>query len=414
MTTDQADNVRKYRRAAGLSQEELAAAADLSPGTVRKLEQGGSVRMETLHTVARALGTQTSKLVASDEPEPVRGEDPNRLNLRDLRTALTPPVGLDDATADEEQEEPNLRAFRRVVRDGAQLYHGDSYKSVASRLPGLIRDANDAVAYFDNGEDHRQALIARAETMQLAGRYLTQVRQYDLAYTALSGAVADARTAGDTLTAASGVIGVCWLLIRQGRLDEAEHLAAATADKVEPHLSKASPDEWSAWGQLMLRASSAAVRNNRPEEAGGYQRAANMAAAAVGQEHTGSYYRHWTTFGPVTVGMKNVEYSMIVGDSRSVVRLAAEDSISPKAWKRLGRPSDDNWNRHRLDVSLAHTRTGDLSAAMDELKGVRRNSPTWLKHQAMAAQTMRELLGKRKRTLTRDMREMAAYLGVVG
>ncbi|MFI5545545.1 helix-turn-helix transcriptional regulator [Streptomyces sp. NPDC051815] len=41
MTTELADNVRKYRRRAGMSQEELAHAAGVSPGAVRKAEQGG-------------------------------------------------------------------------------------------------------------------------------------------------------------------------------------------------------------------------------------------------------------------------------------------------------------------------------------------------------------------------------------
>ncbi|MEU4357395.1 helix-turn-helix domain-containing protein [Streptomyces virginiae] len=77
MTTELADNVRKYRRRAGLSQEELAHAAGVSPGTVRKVEQGGTVRMETLHALARALGVTTATLLAPDAPEPVgRGEDP--------------------------------------------------------------------------------------------------------------------------------------------------------------------------------------------------------------------------------------------------------------------------------------------------------------------------------------------------
>jgi transcriptional regulator with XRE-family HTH domain len=412
--TETADNVKKYRRRKGWSQEDLSEHSGLSIGTIRNLEQGRTVRMETLHTVARALNVKTSQLMASDEPQPVRRDDPNRLNLRDLRTALTPPVGLAD-TAPATDDEPNLRTFRRTVYDGAKLYHSDSYRSVASQLPALIRDANDAVAYFDNGEEHRQALLARAEAMQLAGRYLTQVRQYDLAYTALSRAVTDAREAGDRLTAASGVIGMCWLLLRQGRFDEAEQLAATTADQIEPALSKASPDECAAWGWLMLRASAAAMRNNRPSEAREYHRVANAAAAAVGQEHTGSYFRHWTTFGPVTVGMKQVEDAMILGDSRAVVRLSAEDNtLSPKAWKQLGRPSDDNWNRHRLDVARAYARTRDLTGAMDELKQVRRNSPEWIKHQAMAAETMEEILRRRKRTLTSDMREMAAYLGVLG
>ncbi|MFD9082460.1 helix-turn-helix transcriptional regulator [Streptomyces erythrochromogenes] len=50
MATELADNVRKYRRRAGMSQEELAYAAGVSPGTVRKVEQGGTVRMETVAT----------------------------------------------------------------------------------------------------------------------------------------------------------------------------------------------------------------------------------------------------------------------------------------------------------------------------------------------------------------------------
>lgn len=415
MTTELADNVRKYRRRAGMSQEELAHEAGVSPGTVRKVEQGGTVRMETLHALARALDATTAALMAPDAPEPVgQAEDPNRVNLIQLRAALTPPVGLEDESVQAAEEEPNLRRFRQAINDGAVLYHSGSYKSVAARLPGILRDANSAVAYYASGEEHRQAVLARAEAMQLAGHYLTQVRQYDLAYTALSGAISDARKAGDRLTGTSGVIGMCWLLLRQGRFDEAEQLAAKTADLVEPRMSRATPDECAAWGWLALRAAAAAGRNNRPEEAKQYLRVANTAASAVGREHTGSYFRHWTTFGPLTVGMKAVEDAMVVGDVRTVVRKSSEDSMSPKVWKTLGRPSDNNWNRHRLDVACAYARTGELSAAMEELTGAREAFPEWLRHQNMAGSIMRDILKKRKRTLTAEMREMAAYLGVVG
>ncbi|MFI8265024.1 transcriptional regulator [Streptomyces sp. NPDC085665] len=357
----------------------------------------------------------TATLLAPDAPEPVgRGEDPNRVNLIQLRAALTPPVGLTDLDGEAAEEEPNLRRFRRTVQDGAVLYHSDSYKSVASQLPGLLRDANSAVAYYDSGEEHSQAVLARAEALQLAGRYLTQVRQYDLAYTALAGAITDARRADDKLIGASGVIRMCWLLLRQGRLDEAEQLASQTADVIEPRLSRATPDECAAWGWLALRAAAAAGHNNRPDEARHYHRVASTAASAVGREHTGSFFRHWTTFGPLTVGTKGVEDAMVVGDARAVVRKAGDDAMSPKAWKSAGRPSDENWNRHRLDVARAHARTNDPSAAMDELTGIRRASPEWLRHQRMAAETMQEILKKRKRTLTTEMRDMAAYLTVVG
>jgi hypothetical protein len=116
--------------------------------------------METLHTLARALSVTTATLLAPDTPEPVgRSEDPNRVNLIQLRAALTPPVGLTDSDGQNAEEEPNLRRFRRTVHDGAVLYHSDSFKSAASQLPALLRDANSVVAHFDGG----QALLARAE-----------------------------------------------------------------------------------------------------------------------------------------------------------------------------------------------------------------------------------------------------------
>ncbi|MEV8421212.1 helix-turn-helix domain-containing protein [Streptomyces niveus] len=286
MTTELADNVRKYRRRAGMSQEELAHAAGVSPGTVRKAEQGGTIRMETLHTLARALGVTTAALMASDAPEPVgRAEEPNRVNLIQLRAALTPAVGLVDQDAEAVAEEPNLRIFRRTLQDARVLYFSDSYKSVAAQLPGLLRDAAQAVAYYDSGDEHRQALLARAEALRLAGTYLTQVRQYDIAYAAVRGAIMDARQAGGMLAAGSGVGCMCWLLVRQGRLDEAEQVAARSMDAVEPKITGAEPDHYAVWGGLAMEAAAAAARNNRPDEAKEYRQAARVAATAVGTAH---------------------------------------------------------------------------------------------------------------------------------
>ncbi|MET9881888.1 hypothetical protein ABZZ20_01790 [Streptomyces sp. NPDC006430] len=70
--------------------------------------------------------------------------------------------------------------------------------------------------------------------------------------------------------------------------------------------------------------------------------------------------------------MKALEDSMVVGDVRAVVRkVGDQEELSPKAWKRMGRPSTNHGNRFTLDVARAHTRTGDLSAAMDELTRAR-------------------------------------------
>ncbi|MFJ5737805.1 helix-turn-helix domain-containing protein [Streptomyces microflavus] len=96
MSSGLAENVRRFRRAAGLSQEGLAEEADLSLSTVRKVEQGGRVSMDTLASLARALGVSTSDLFASEAPEPTIGaaDEANRRGMAEMRRALMPPVGL--------------------------------------------------------------------------------------------------------------------------------------------------------------------------------------------------------------------------------------------------------------------------------------------------------------------------------
>jgi transcriptional regulator with XRE-family HTH domain len=411
MSDELAHNVRKYRRAAGLSQEQLAHRANLSVGPIRRIEQGhDGVRMETLHAIARAVGVKTSDLMAAGAPEPVSHRDPNSLNLRELRIALTPAISLASTVAPVGQE-PDLRRLRRMTHDNSVLYFEDSYKSVAADLPVLIRGANDAVAYYDSGEDHTKALVARSQALNLVSRYLTQIRQYDLAHAAARGAIEDAKAAGNSLVAGSGVGGMCWLLVRTERFDEAEDVAVATMDLVEPKITGATPDEYATWGGLAMEAAAAAVRNNRPQEAKAFRKAAGTAAKAIGTTHR-NLLRHWSMFGPVTASMKELEDFLIAGDARSVVRKADEqEALQEKSWKRLGGPSTNDGNRYRLDLARAQVRTGDPTAAMDELTRLDQIAPEWFRHQSSAAITFEEVT-KKRRTLTAEMREVGAHLGV--
>jgi hypothetical protein len=110
-------------------------------------------------------------------------------------------------------------------------------------------------------------LKLRGNVLQMADRYLTQVRASDLAHVALRDAVHDAARAGDPGEVAGAVYQQGWLLVRQGRLDEAERVSLATAEVVEPRISRASRKDLGAWGKLLVHASAAAARNNRPQEA---------------------------------------------------------------------------------------------------------------------------------------------------
>ncbi|WP_406344776.1 helix-turn-helix domain-containing protein [Streptomyces sp. NBC_00648] len=411
MATGLAENVRNHRRTAGMSQEQLAEAADLSVGTVRKVEQGGDVRMETLHALARALGVATSALFATETPKPVVGDEANRRYLVELRKALMPPVGLSAPLADLGRAE-GLSALRRATADAHALYWADRYDSVAKRLPGLLRSAEAAVEALE-GEEQQHAMIARCHALLLTGKYLTQVRQYDMAYYALVEAIRLARETGQRLTAATGVVGLCWLLLRQDRFDESEQLAGQTAAEIEPRVSDAGTAQLAVWGELWLRVAAATVRNNRPDVAQEARRMAGTAASAMNGENA-EFPLHWGGFGPVTAELKAVEDLSVLGNARGVLSRADDGLLGSKALRNLGKPTAPNWDRHRLDVAKAHVALQQHQDAMDVLMSVRRTSGEWIKHQPMARYVMTDLLKTRKRTLTQDMRDMAAHLGVTG
>ncbi|MFI5745410.1 hypothetical protein [Streptomyces sp. NPDC051644] len=98
---------------------------------------------------------------------------------------------------------------------------------------------------------------------------------------------------------------------------------------------------------------------------------AATAASALDVEHI-DFREHWSTFGPVTAEMKAIEDLSLIGDARGVLSRADEGPLSRKALKKLGRPSANNWDRHRLDVARAHAMLGSHQDAMDELNTIRR------------------------------------------
>ncbi|WP_337459964.1 helix-turn-helix domain-containing protein [Streptomyces xiaopingdaonensis] len=162
------ENVRNHRRRAGLGQEQLAEEAGVSVGVVRKVEQGGNVRVETLHALARALGTTTSSLFATGVPEPDRGGEGDDIRLLELRRALMPPVGLAENRTTP-REAKGVEAIQREIEDSHSLYHADRYDSVAKKLPGILRSLEAAVSVSEDDDARRKALGARSQAFSSRG-----------------------------------------------------------------------------------------------------------------------------------------------------------------------------------------------------------------------------------------------------
>jgi transcriptional regulator with XRE-family HTH domain len=375
------DRIRELRKRRGMSQRDLAQASGVSVSLIRKIEQGerNDTRIATLRKLAVATGVTTTALLGTPPAPALAGDRPGPV-WKPVRDALTRPEGAGDL-------EPVTGAgLARSLEAAVKLYHDNRYHDLAVVLPGLLRDAE------------RAAPLLRSRVHQLAGSELVQTRQRETARVALDRSLADAQASGSLIDAGSSVITLCWLLLLERQFEQVYDLATRWADQVEPKLSQATRAELSTWGWLLLRASAAAIRDNRPGEAADTMRLAEAAAAAVGPDR-GSYHSYWTTFGPATVAMKNVENAVIGDRPDTALRLAA--NVPPGL-----RPTSDNRNRHLLDVATAHLALRDYPKGFDVLYRLAKEAPLWLAQQHAAHDLLGQIVARR-RTLTPQMRELA-------
>jgi transcriptional regulator with XRE-family HTH domain len=399
------ERVRNLRMRRGLTQEELAERSGLSTQVIRKLEQGGTCRMETYHQLARALGVQTVWFVSAAAPEP-REAAVDDMVLADMRSAINPPVGLAGkplyGTAD--GDDPDLERLRQAVSSVAVKYHADAYDDLAAMMPSLVRSAHHHVDAYDGGADHREAVRLRADITGLTGRYLIQIRAHDLALIALHASLRDALQIEDIPLAAAAVSSQAWAMLRQGRLGEVERLCVDSADEIEPKMSKATPDELSGWGYLLLRAAAAASRNNRASEAREYARAAAAAGTRLGRQHE-DLAGH-VAFGPVTPALIGPEIELLDGRPDLALELARDIP------RDGGVGNTSGWDRHHLDIARAKAQTGDPEKATEIMEGLRSQHPNWLRHQQYGRDVTREILSTRPRRLSESMQNLADFMGV--
>ncbi|MFV2086083.1 helix-turn-helix domain-containing protein [Micromonospora sp. LOL_021] len=398
------DNIAQVRRRQSITQEQLAAAAGVSTETIRKLEtnQRTTPRIATLHAIARALGVPTTTLLGDASTGAARRERGHRpLALLDLRRVLIPARGPAGYIADEVPALPAAGVPGRLA-EADRAYHQGDYAAALAVLPPLIAGARHAV---ENADDANRPAAYRtlARTYDLTSSLLIQVRAVDLAYQAVNAAQDAAASAGDELLSATTVKRMSWLLLRQGRLTDAERLAIATADSVEPRISRATPDELAVWGWLMMAAAAASARDNRPDDAAAQLDAAAAAAARLGSRPVSA--GHLTIVGGMRstkVDMMRAEAAAVAGEPRRVLDLATN--------VRRGGAERTSWRRHRLDVARAHAELRDWSEATAVLSELAADAPVWLRHQRYARDTVRMITTSRRRAMGQELAKLAALM----
>ncbi|MFJ2907776.1 helix-turn-helix domain-containing protein [Streptomyces sp. NPDC087212] len=391
------DRVKRLREFRDLTQEELADRSGVHVDTVRKLEQNvrQSARISTLRALARALDVQLERLVGQATVTQRLSDDGGLIALRDAIQDIGALPGV-PATGDLE-DPPSEAELTASVKAATSLYWQGDYSRLSGTLPLLLRDGR-AVAHETPTERVWQQL---GLAYQLAACLSAQAGHLDWAYTAVERQLAAAARASDPLLEGMAVSTLSWVLLRQGRWEQAQDIAVRKAQDLEPGFMKATGPQLAVYGNLLTSAATPAARRDAHDDAMTLLQAAEAAAVRSGPVRS-----YGTAFSVVDVRTQKVNISLAGTAPRPDRALEFAGDIRLES---ISRPVHSA--AHRVDVAQARYQTGDSDGALATLLEVEAEQPEWIKFQADAVATVGEMLETERRRNT-PLRAIATRLGV--
>jgi hypothetical protein len=184
---------------------------------------------------------------------------------------------------------------------------------------------------------------------------------------------------------------------------EAEQVALAAAERIEPAMSRASVDQIAVWGELLRYGTTAVARSGRQPEAQQLLALVNAAAARMGTDQTTRYVG--TAFGPTVAAMKAVDVAIAADRPRQALKLAEQverPQVAPTAMH----------SRYLLNVAWAQMTDWRSQDAVDTLRRVESLAPEMLPHQSIARAIVSELLPRRNKQRLPGLVSLADRIGV--
>lgn len=398
------DNLPRIRRARGLTQEELAERSGVSIDVITRLEQGRkhAARWSTLIALANTLDVTVAVLISP--PGLIAHDAPGALvDVSALRQAITYSgdiTGLIDLA--EHNEVVSLAELRDAIDALWTSYQDGQFALAASILPGVIGDTRRLI-HSSTGDDEARAQGLLATCMNAAAGITISFGHPDLAYLAIERAVGASRRADSDLAGIASAAFTSWILVKQGRYTEAEHVAVVAAQRAEPSFSSTNRKQWATFGHLLINASCAAARGRSATRSDDLVQTASAAAARLGRDGI----EEWSVFGPRVAAMYMVDNAIEAGDYdaaliRSATVPVAHGGSLPTTWEA----------RYLLRLAYAHSELGHDGAAIDTLVAAKAVAPEWICYYPLAANVVSDLLDRPTRPNVK-LSALATHLRVI-
>lgn len=376
--------VKDLRRAAGMSQSDLAVAMGRSESWVSQVERGVQPveRLSILQGLADALGVAVRDVrpdaaAAPAEPEP----QPESNDLDGLRVALTGHPALSSLfEGAPTQPVPTMADFRHQVEEAWDLAHASSYAALSDLLAKLVPDIEQAVRHAPAG-DLPELHALRARTYQVAAASFTRQDEADAAWIAADRALQAAELAGQPLEVVASLFRMAHAFLRQRHVEQAEQAAKSAVSVLAPRAQSPTcpPEELSLLGAMNLVLAVINAREGNRKQTHEHIERARQIATRLGEDRNDFD----TEFGPTNVEVHAVSTAVDLGDAGLALEVAQQVDTSGLSPERQA--------RFLLDVARAHAQRRHVGEAAAALLEAEKLAPEQIHDHHLAREVIREL-----------------------
>lgn len=397
--------IKELRRAAGMSQSDLAIAMGRSESWVSQVERGVQPveRLSILQGLADALNVSVREVRPDAAPvEVAESEEPPTSNdLDGLRVALTGHPALGSLFQQLPVEPtPSLADFRQLVEEAWTLVHASSYATLSDHLAKLLPSIETAVRNAPASE-RPELHSLRAKAYQVAAASFTRQDQADAAWIAADRALQAAELAGQPLEVVASLFRMAHAFMRQQHMEQAEQAARSAVAVMAPRaeIPTCPPEELSLLGAMNLVLAVINARESDRARTHEHIDRAREIAARLGEDRNDFD----TEFGPTNVEIHAVSTAVELGDAGLALEVAQQVDASGLSPERQA--------RFLLDVARAHAQRRHVGEATVALLEAEALAPEQIRDHHLAREVIRDLIqlsGSRVSDSLRDLVERSA------
>ncbi|MCS7475923.1 helix-turn-helix domain-containing protein [Umezawaea endophytica] len=388
--------VSAQRKLRGLSQQQLADAANVSKSLVKAVEQGRvPASAAFIASVSRALLTDAATLLS----QPYLLDDQDGRSVHSVIPGLRREIASYRLPVDDKVQPRSYSDLSQAVAAVSKKRHAATLDTLGAELPGVLSEIRVAIEWA-NPSDRMKLYGLLAEAYAAAGQVVWKLGYPDLSSLTTERVEWAARKSGDPLAIAAADFYVAGELIAAAEWSGALRYLDDARHRIEDEARSGNEAALSMYGVLHLKSGLAAARAGDAVTSDSHLDEARDTASRV--QPGSDYYR--LAFDADSVAIWSVGLAVERLDGTEAVKRADGlrfRSSTPR--ERVG--------HHWIDLARAYQLHGNRERALSTLVVARRVAPQQARYHPQVRETL-VTLAEHDRRRSESLAGMARWVGV--